>query len=72
MVLAYSQINNLSVMILVVFVVGVLSLLYYYYLIKFRKYKSLFEVPGPSGSFLLGNALDFRSSEGKLCVAYTY
>lgn len=52
-------------MILLVLVVGLLSLAYYYYVQIIKKYASLFKIPGPRGNFFLGNALDFKSSEGK-------
>lgn len=65
----YREVSTLAAMIFVVFVVSVLSLLYYYYVTEIKKYKSLLEVPGPRGNFLLGSALDFKSSEGKICVA---
>lgn len=53
-------------MILLLFVVGLISFIYYYYVNEIKKYESLFKVPGPRGNFLLGNALDFKNSEGNI------
>lgn len=51
-------------MLLLVFIAGLLSLAYYYYLNNIKRYESLFKVPGPRGNFFLGSALDFKTSEG--------
>lgn len=50
----------------ILILVAVSAIGYYYYIREIKGYKSFDKVPGPAGYPLLGNALSFKSSAGKL------